>query len=305
MDWFATQCDQLRAMFGGFFASRVTDGIMALARPALRLSARHRAERSRLGGPPVLPAGASWPTWGARRLDFLGVIDFGELASVLWLPELPGTGAAAFYYVTEMPRPWGDDPGETDGWRVLPDADVPAGEATRPEVRLGAAPFVSLPSPHEPALWPIAADANGFAEVYPQLYESWASFAWGGEPRHQAGGWPMVVQRTLWRDCALAAAGLPLDSGDLATSAQTGPPVLGASNGTNAEGTGDRVGNVVHDPANTGSGEHDWRLLLQLDSDERLGWYWGETGFVYFSARAADVRAGALDRSWLILQATP
>jgi hypothetical protein len=294
MDWFATQCDQLRAMFGEFFASRVTEAIMSLVRPALRLSSDLPAERSRLGGQPVLPAGQPWPTWDGRPLDFLGVIDFAELASMLWLPELPGMGTAAFYYVTEMPRPWGDDPTQSDGWRVLLNAGTPAdrpatsssgsagssslqelrpGPATPLAQRLGAAPFVSLPSPHEPALWPIAADVDAFPEVYPQLYESWASFTWGSAPRHQAGGWPMVVQRAFWRDCALAAAGQSPDERGL--------------------GGADAI-----------QAERDWRLLLQLDSDGRFGWHWGETGFVYFSARAADVRSGALDRSWLILQAT-
>ncbi|HEU5158355.1 MAG TPA: YwqG family protein [Streptosporangiaceae bacterium] len=243
---------------------------MALARPALRLSTGPAGSRSRLGGPPVLPPGTPWPTWGERTLDFVGVIDFDELASTMWLPELPGTGTVAFYYATDPPRPWGDDPAQTDGWRVLPDAAVPAGPATRPEVPLAAHPFVSLPSPHEPVLGPLGAAVAAFGETYPELYASWERFIWGYEPRHQTGGWPIVVQRALWRDCA-AAAGHALDS-----VAEPGP-VQAA----------------------------DWRLLLQLDADDRLGWRWGEPGFVYFSARGADVRSGALDRSWLIVQATP
>jgi uncharacterized protein YwqG len=47
----------------------------------------------------------------------------------------------------------------------------------------------------------------------------------------------------------------------------------------------------------------DQRLLLQLDSDERLGRRWGDPGTVYFHARAADLRSGALDRCRLTLQA--
>jgi hypothetical protein len=288
MDWFVTQCDQLRAMFRAFFPVAITEAIMSLARPALRLSSGPAETRSRLGGPPVLPAGTPWPTWGDRLLDFVGVIDFGELASGLWPsglwpPELSGVGSTAFYYATGPQRPWGDDPAQTAGWRVLPGARVPAGPATLPEVRLGASPFVSLPSPHEPVLRPIGAAATGFAATYPELYASWARFTWGDEPRHQTGGWPVVVQRAVWRDCALAAAGHPLDA---MTSPSADPaPAEVAPSGPAAAA--------------------DWRLLLQLDSDDRLGWRWGETGCVYFSARAADVRAGALDRSWLILQATP
>src|SRR5918999_674066 len=188
MDWFITQCDQLRAMFRAFFPATVTDAIMSLARPALRLSSGPAEARSRLGGPPVLPAGTPWPMWGDRPLDFVGVIDFGELASEGWLPELTGVGSTAFYYATGLPRPWGDDPTQTAGWRVLPGARVPAGPVTLPEVRLGASPFVSLPSPHEPVLEPIGAAAAGFTATYPELYASWARFTWGDAPRHQTGG---------------------------------------------------------------------------------------------------------------------
>jgi hypothetical protein len=286
MDWFVTQCDQLRGMFRAFFPVAIIEAIMSLARPALRLSSGPAEARSRLGGPPVLPAGTPWPTWGDRPLDFVGVIDFGELASALWLPELPGAGTAAFYYATGLPRPWGDDPAQTAGWRVLPGARVPAGPATLPEIRLGASPFVSLPSPHEPALRPIGAAAIGAAATYSELYASWARFTWGDEPRHQTGGWPVVVQRAVWRDCALAAAGHPLDA-MTPLIADPAPAEVDC-----------QLGSVPAAAA-------DWRLLLQLDSDDRLGWRWGEKGCVYFSARAADVRSGALDRSWLILQATP
>jgi uncharacterized protein YwqG len=47
----------------------------------------------------------------------------------------------------------------------------------------------------------------------------------------------------------------------------------------------------------------DQRLLLQLDSDERLGRCWGDPGTVYFHARAADLRSAALDGCRLTLQA--
>ena len=292
MDWFITQCDQLRAMFRAFFPATVTDAIMSLARPALRLSSGPAEARSRLGGPPVLPAGTPWPMWGDRPLDFVGVIDFGELASEGWLPELTGVGSTAFYYATGLPRPWGDDPAQTAGWRVLPGARVPAGPATLPEVRLGASPFVSLPSPHEPVLEPIGAAAAGFTATYPELYASWARFTWGDAPRHQTGGWPVVVQRAVWPDCALAAAGHPLDAGH----------PLNAMSPLDADPAS---AEVDVEPRSRPGAAADWRLLLQLDSDDRLGWRWGERGCVYFSARAADVRSGALDRSWLILQATP
>ena len=36
----------------------------------------------------------------------------------------------------------------------------------------------------------------------------------------------------------------------------------------------------------------DWRLLLQLDTDDTTGWAWGDLGKIYFWIREADARVG-------------
>lgn len=41
--------------------------------------------------------------------------------------------------------------------------------------------------------------------------------------------------------------------------------------------------------------EPGWRLLLQLDSDERLSWYWGDSGMLYLWIREEDLAAGRFD----------
>jgi uncharacterized protein DUF1963 len=228
---------------------------------------------SRLGGAPVLPGREPWPRWGRRPLDFLGVLDFAEIAEVAPIAWLPRRGNASFYYAARIPRPWGDDPAEFDGWRVLPAATVeapgapgdagsrdgggvaataiPPGEVlAAPEVMLYGAAFLSLPGPMEPALRGIGEAAFGFGRVYEEVYRAWVSCVWpDGLPRHQIGGWPVLVQRPLWEGC-----------------------------------------------------EQGWRLLLQLDSDDRLGWFWGDEGRVYFSMPAGGVAGGDLRRCWLTLQ---
>jgi uncharacterized protein YwqG len=248
MTWSATHRDRLASLFGAYYPPDTVRAILELIRPALRLTgAGTRLEISRLGGPPMLSPGLTWPDWEGRPLDFLAVIDFAETASVLSLPELPATGRACFYYAAEIPRPWGDDPAERDGWRVLCGAGGPVPQAgDRPALALAAEPFLSLPGPSEPSLRALDAAWNGFLDVYEQLYEAWLRFVWADGPRHQLAGWPVLVQRSL--------------------------------------------------------GE-DQRLLLQLDSDERLGRCWGDPGTVYFHARAADLRSSALDHCRLTLQA--
>jgi uncharacterized protein YwqG len=50
------------------------------------------------------------------------------------------------------------------------------------------------------------------------------------------------------------------------------------------------------------AGRTEWRLLLQLDSDERAGMMWGDAGRLYFWIRDSDLREHRFDRAWLILQ---
>jgi hypothetical protein len=275
------------SLFGAYYPPDTVRAILGLIRPALRRTSAGtrpgparpgparpgpaqpelaqpgfaqpflRTGFSRAGGPPLLPPDTTRPTWAGRPLDFLAVIDFAEMAGVLSLPELPAAGTAYFYYAAEIPRPWGDDPAQREGWRVLsctPADAIPieggngisAGAAEAPAVPLSAEPFLSLPGPYEPSLRTLDATWSGFLDVYEQLYEAWLRFAWADLPRHQLAGWPVLVQRSL--------------------------------------------------------GE-DQRLLLQLDSDERLGRCWGDPGTVYFHTRAADLSRGALDRCRLTLQA--
>lgn len=50
------------------------------------------------------------------------------------------------------------------------------------------------------------------------------------------------------------------------------------------------------------SGAADWRLLLQVDSQDDAGMMWGDVGRLYYWIRQEDLTAGRWDRTWLILQ---
>ncbi|RYD63060.1 MAG: DUF1963 domain-containing protein [Verrucomicrobiaceae bacterium] len=93
---------------------------------------------------------------------------------------------------------------------------------------------------------------------------------------HQMGSYPSAVQSAdMELECQLASNGL----------------YLGDSTGYN-------------DPrvAELKAGAPDWRLLLQVDSDDDLGLMWGDVGMVYFWVREQDARSGDFSRSWMILQ---
>jgi len=50
------------------------------------------------------------------------------------------------------------------------------------------------------------------------------------------------------------------------------------------------------------SGAGDWRLLLQLDSEDAMNWMWGDCGRVYYWIRRDDLAARDFDRVWCIMQ---
>ncbi|GAA3950778.1 hypothetical protein GCM10023085_36820 [Actinomadura viridis] len=270
MDHFAAQRRRLRSLFGVFFAPEVTGTLLPLARPAVRLVSGGEAA-VRLGGAPLLPPGEPWPVWRGRPLGHLGTVDFARLPGV---PGLPGEGTFAFYYASGLPRPWGDDPGQRGAWRVytgdLHEVEPPDGAQVFPHCALSAEPFLSLPAPQEPLLQRLESVYSGVLPVYEQLHVAWRQHIWPDDaPVHQLGGWPVLVERPVGPDCHTAATGhetgaAPLSTDELAAAAE------------------------------------EWRLVLQLDSDERLGWHWGEPGRVYFCAR----RGEPLESAWLTLQAT-
>ncbi|GAA2457213.1 hypothetical protein GCM10010191_91170 [Actinomadura vinacea] len=270
MDHFEAQRQRLRSLFGVFFAPEVTGALLPLARPAVRLGVDGEAT-VRLGGAPSLPLGEPWPTWRDRPLDFLGSVDFAQLPQV---PDLPDKGTVAFYYASDLPRPWGDDQGQRDAWRVLSGdlqiVEPPSGALTFPECSLQAAPFLSLPAPQEPLLQRLEGIYSGVLSVYEQLHVAWQQYIWPDDaPAHQLGGWPALVQRSVAPDCHYASTGRDPESEPLS-------------------------------PEETAALVDDWRLLLQLDSDQRLGWHWGEPGRVYFCTCQDD----PVETAWLTLQAT-
>ena len=128
----------------------------------------------------------------------------------------------------------------------------------------------TLPDPYSRVIdlagWP----QKGFDAYADELLEPTSD-----EPQHQLLGWPDQIQGDMQLECQLVTNGIYMGSPD-----------------------------GWKDPRRAAleSGASDWRLLLQLDSDEANGMAWGDVGMIYLWIREQDLRARAFDQSWLILQ---
>lgn len=286
------------------------DELRALMRPALRLQTVHRPHvvgGSRLGGTPDLPVGLPWPRWdtqvydakeradaeamadrsdyGRRRFEaletrgsraplpmtFLAQLELGALASSA-LP-LPAAGHLWFFYELSEGT-WGYCPTHRGSFRVLyaPEGtelasrEPPADLAT--EHILSGAP-VDLASVATFPSWPALPD--DWADGYDDLIDALT----GEAPEHQVGGHPDQIQGDMQRNCALVTQGVYLGA----------PPELPRE-------TLDRMARDAP----------EWKLLLQLSSDDDLGWMWGDLGNLYFWMREDDIRRGNWDQAWFQLQ---
>lgn len=249
--------------------------VLTLAQPSLRLVPTRDAGAAVgwLGGPAMMPAGAQWPTSGGRGLEVVAVLDLAALPELVGLP-LPRAGWLTFFY-DDAEQPWGYDPAQRDGWRVVhvvgevEPTTAPEGTRTFPEVALAAVSEPTVPGASEEVL-------EAFHETaWDELYVFGEELRPIGQPVHRIGGWPDLVQDSMWLAVQLAANGI----------------YVGGPEGYQDE----RVPSLT-------PGAAEWRLLLQIDTDDDASMMWGDAGRLYFLLRAADVAAGAFDRCWLKLQ---
>jgi uncharacterized protein YwqG len=233
---------------------------------------------SRLGGAALLPAGLAWPATDAGKpLSFIGQVNTNEVGVPDQLPPLPPNTLIAFFYEADEQQGWGFDPQDHQYWRVITvpltgamPMSSPDGALTFSPHRLVPGRVTTVPSMWEPVieeLW--AADQEALRRLYTELE--------GGDeaPRHRMFGWPDLVQNPMQLECQLASGGI----------------YVGGPEG-------------YRDPraAPLSGGAAEWTLLLQVDTDDDVGWMWGDVGTIFYWIRASDLHAGRFDRVWMVFQ---
>ena len=252
-----------------------------LAAPAVHVVKTDATSLSHFGGSPSLPPGVSWPERDGKKLGFLARLSLSEVHRAHPIDWLPSSGALLFFYDMEQ-QPWGYDPKDRGSSVVLL---VPDLAQAIPQLDAGPDGNVS-PFPHRNVsfrrinvLPPWERDsvrALQLSEKESDLFSDLADSAFQAEAKHQISGFPSPVQGDdMELECQLVTNGLYC---------------------------GDSAG--YNDPRAQAlkPGAANWKLLLQLDSDDDLGVMWGDCGVLYYWVEEQMARDGNFTNTWLILQ---
>lgn len=242
------------------------------AQPTVMLTPAQAPGFSKLGGSAELPKGWAWPQGHTGPRPFLAQIDLAALHSHALFEWLPPDGR--LYAFLDHDRQSFADAVQVLYSRGPPAAAQPLPANLSPgnrfkERRIGFAPFTSLPT----------FEWLGLQPTNPDLTEEaiYASLGFPDEPliaevQHRIGGYPSEIQSgQLARECEHLRRGMALDYGD-------------------------EIPETIRRAA------RQWRLLLQIDSDDALGMEWGDGGRLYVFVREKDARAADFSQTITISQ---
>jgi uncharacterized protein YwqG len=263
---------------------RVAKELEGMARNSIRLIATPSEAisvgASKLGGQPDLPDEIEWPTYNDVPLGFIGQINLAEATPFDLEEELPKSGMLYFFYDGQQ-QTWGFDPKDSGSSRVL-FYDGPASALKRRKASDRLPAESDFPSqavafeaePRMPAWQSIPIDKLQLSEEECNKYLEFLDSIRAASPLHWLLGHPNQVQGDMMLECQLVSNGL-----------YCGDP----------SGYRDPRRAVLEKAAT------DWRLLLQVDSDDH-GMMWGDVGHIFFWIRKQDLAERDFSKCWLILQ---
>jgi uncharacterized protein YwqG len=270
----------LTALLTGAGLAAHARNLVGLARPAIGIDARPCKQNelvtgaSRFGGVPDLPNGFLWPRYKKRPLAFLGQIDLSVVHAV-GRSALPRSGTLAFFYEVNSME-WGFDP-KNRGC-----SHVAYFERGTPHVRT-MPPAMATLSPTCELTFSSLTDLLDSGDLLfetigtltePELEAYWRVLS-ANQPayNHHLLGHPQLVQNDMRLECQLVSSGIDMGNG--------------GSNAARKRGA---------------AAAAQWELLLQLDTDERTDWMWGDCGRIYFWIRRQDLAERRFENAWLVLQ---
>jgi uncharacterized protein YwqG len=277
--------DDVRAAFVAAGLSRLVKDIDFLTKPSIRLYSTPAGDydistgASRVGGIPDVPPAFRWSERKEIPQSFIAQINLDEVHPYDTNGALPQSGMLWFFYDAKQ-ETYGADPADRGGWRVFFSDDYSGLERT-------AAP-ADLPAESQFKACSVRFASEITLSQSPQL--DIPDFDWTDEEIHKYEtllstfpnpddhaslhnrmlGNPETIQDDMRLECQLASHGVT----------------------------------DINDPraVELSVGAMDWELLLQIDTDERIGMRWGDAGMIYYWITGTDLRARRFDDTWLVLQ---
>jgi len=238
---------------------------------------------SKAGGSPDLPPNCSWPCYRGKPLGFILQISLEDISRFHHCKELPNNGLLSVFY-NYVDQPWGFDPRDRRQWRVL----------YIPEPERGLKRFAL---PEGDTIWTFRSCALEFHEA---LCAGWVTIPFETlNPEKQEINKYFSFLLSLPTDSSHQILGRT--NGIHSTGQEMKRECQWVSNGLFCGGGGgpafDQKRAQELEP-----GADEWRLLLQLDTDENSTMEWGDRGQLYFWIRDEDLGQGDFTDVWVILQ---
>ena len=232
---------------------------------------------SKFGGQPDTSPDFVWPLWNNTPLSFLGQINLAAVAKYPCTAVLPTCGLLSFFYDPEQST-WGFDPRNRGSWQVLFTATNELERTPFPNGLPQYGQYTPCQLEFTDSITPASSRSKivqklGLSEDELDIYS--ALIDRGDSTHHHLLGCPQEVQGEMQLECQLVSNGI----------------YCGGIEGYKDQ----RVPSLK-------PGATDWRLLLQLDSDDNTECMWGDLGRLYFWITNDSLQSRQFAATWMILQ---
>ena len=275
----------VQAAFVAAGLSRLLKDIDQVSKASIRLYTTPAGEydisigASRVGGVPDVPPGFTWPDLKGVPQSFIAQIYLDEVRKYDTNGALPQSGMLWFFYDAQQ-ETYGADPADLGGWRVifsdnysgLQRTPAPANLPAASQFKACSTSFASeITLSRQPKLEIPDFDwTDDEQQKYEMLLSTFPNPADHAALHNRLLGNPETIQDDMRLECQLASHGVT----------------------------------DINDPsaAELSKGAMDWQLLLQIDTDERIGMRWASTGMIFYWITGSDLQAHRFDHTWLVLQ---
>lgn len=270
-----------------FGLKRVSESISKNIRNEIKLNTYKVNEKeiplgeTKIGGKPDVPDDFMWPKGNSGYLSFIAQINLEKASNYDLEKVLPSKGFLYFFYDSKQ-ETWGFDPKDVGSWQVifyegevseLKRIDFP--KDLPEEGRFSACKVDMKSEKSYPAWESIYIDELNLSEEEQDAYFDFREGKIEDSLINKILGHPDQIQSDMQLECQLVSNGLYC---------------------------GDASGYSDPRRKELEKGVKEWRLLLQIDSDENAGMMWGDVGRIYFWIRADDLANKRFDKVWMILQ---